>query len=98
MLRSAERFDQDRLAHNEPQEANMTDSIYLTPEEVVDRYRGGVSLGTLRNWRTRRIGPSYIKIGKAVLYPVEELEDLDKKNRVRCSASERLSEPAGDRA
>ena len=43
---------------------------YLTLEEVITRYRGKVSEGTLRNWRTMRIGPSFIKIGKAVLYPV----------------------------
>jgi hypothetical protein len=98
VLRRAGRLDENRLTHNEPQEANMTDSRFLTPEEVVDRYRGGVSLGTLRNWRTKRIGPSFIKIGKAVLYPVEELEDLDKRNRVPCSASERLIESARDRA
>lgn len=38
---------------------------YLTAEEVADRYRGSVSLGTLRNWRAMRLGPSFIKIGKA---------------------------------
>jgi hypothetical protein len=41
----------------------------LTLEEVFTRYRGQVSEGTLRNWRATRIGPSFIKIGKAVLSP-----------------------------
>jgi hypothetical protein len=31
-----------------------------------------------------RIGPPYVKIGKAVLYPMEELDAWDKKNLVMC--------------
>jgi hypothetical protein len=55
--------------------ASRTESpIFLTLEEVVERYRGQVSEGTLRNWRSMRIGPSFIKIGKAILYPLEELD------------------------
>lgn len=42
----------------------MPDPNYLTPEEVIARYRGQVSEGTLRNWRCMRIGPSFLKIGK----------------------------------
>jgi hypothetical protein len=60
---------------------------FLTPEEVSQRYRGEISVGTLRNWRAMRIGPSFVKIGKAVLYPVEHLDAWDKKNTVACSAS-----------
>lgn len=37
----------------------------------VTRDRRRVSVGTLANWRAMRIGPPYIKIGKAVLYPIE---------------------------
>lgn len=49
----------------------MPESKFLTPEEVSERYRGSISVGTLRNWRGMQIGPSFVKIGKAVLYPVE---------------------------
>src|ERR1700738_3251701 len=52
--------------------ASRTESpIFLTLEEVVERYRGQVSEGTLRNWRSMRIGPSFINIGKVILYPLE---------------------------
>lgn len=71
---------------------------YLTAEEVADRYRGSVSLGTLRNWRAMRLGPSFIKIGKAVLYPVHELDAWDEKNRVTCRASSRLLMSGQDQA
>jgi Helix-turn-helix domain len=68
----------------------MADIRFLTPEEVSERYRGGVSVGTLRNWRAKRIGPTFVKIGKAVLYPTSELDAWDQKNVVTCRASKRL--------
>jgi hypothetical protein len=68
----------------------MSSNRFLTAEEVSERYRGGVSVGTLRNWRAMRIGPTFVKIGKAVLYPVDELDAWDQKNMVTCRASKRL--------
>ena len=62
----------------------MDNRKFLTAEEVWERYRGTISLGTLRNWRAKRIGPAYVKLGKAVLYPIEELVSWDQKNIVEC--------------
>ncbi len=47
----------------------MTDRKFMTADEVSERYRGEISVGTLRNWRSARVGPGFVKIGKAVLYP-----------------------------
>ena len=69
----------------------MSTPAYLTLEEVVARNRDQVSEGTLRNWRAMRIGPSFIKIGKAVLSPVSELDRWDKSNLVICRPSRSLS-------
>ena len=74
----------------------MSDGKFLTAEEVSERYRGGVSVGTLRNWRAMKIGPSFVKIGKAVLYPIVELEAWDETNKIRCRASRRLTGSDGD--
>ena len=68
----------------------MTIPAYLTLPEVVERYRGQISEGTLRNWRSMRIGPSFLKIGKAVLYPVEELDRWDRSNLVQCRRTRSL--------
>ena len=65
----------------------MAEAKYLTPEEVAERYRGEISTGTLRNWRSMRIGPSFVKVGKGVLYPVGELDAWDSRNVVQCRAS-----------
>jgi hypothetical protein len=62
----------------------MAEKKFLTTEEVSERYRGQVTVGTLRNWRAMRIGPAFVKVGKAVLYPVAELDAWDKKNMVTC--------------
>jgi len=84
--------------HGESVEGSMDQRKYLTAEEVSERYRGGVSVGTLRNWRAMRIGPTFIKIGKAVLYPIDELEAWDQKNTVACRASKRPNTDARDDA
>ena len=62
----------------------MSSPTYLTVDEVMERYRGQVSEGTLRNWRALRIGPSYIKISKVPLYPIDELDRWDRSNLVLC--------------
>jgi hypothetical protein len=62
----------------------------MTLNEVVERYRGQICKDTLRNWRSMRIGPSFIKIGKAVLYPLEELDRRDRRNLVACRLSRSL--------
>lgn len=79
-------------------EAEMADSKFLTPDEVADRYRGGVSVGTLRNWRAMRLGPSFVKIGKAVLYPLDELDAWDEKNKVQCRVPNGPNGHRGDQA
>lgn len=63
----------------------MKSVLFLTPDEVAERYRNEISAGTLRNWRAMRVGPSYLKIGKTVLYPIAELEGWERKNLVACS-------------
>lgn len=63
----------------------MTDTKFLTIEEVSERSRAAISVGTLRNWRAMQIGPPYVKIGKAVLYPINELDPWDRKNMMNLS-------------
>lgn len=76
----------------------MAETRFLTAEEVSERYRGEVSVGTLRNWRAQRVGPPFMKIGKSVLYPLQGLEEWDRKNLVTCRASRKLrvAEDAGE--
>jgi predicted DNA-binding transcriptional regulator AlpA len=34
----------------------------------------GVRIETLRVWRTRKIGPNFVKLGKAVFYRLADIE------------------------
>lgn len=62
---------------------------YLTQDEVAERYRGLISVRTLANWRSMRIGPRFTKIGKTVLYEEGELDAWDERNTVKCAATVR---------
>ena len=44
----------------------------LTPLEVAETLK--VPVGTLAQWRYRRIGPPYMRIGRHVRYRAQELE------------------------
>jgi hypothetical protein len=68
----------------------MSNQMFLTLDEVIVRYREQISESTLRNWRSMRVGPSFLKLGKAVLYPLEELERWDRRNLVTCRPSRSL--------
>jgi hypothetical protein len=78
--------------------SEMTEQIFLTTEEVAERYRGEISVGTLRNWRAMRIGPGFVKVGKAVLYPIDALDAWDNSNLVLCRASRRVNVSEHDQA
>lgn len=55
------------------------DDEYLSPKEVVARYKGQIkSVGTLANWRISKQGPPYTKIGGRVVYPLEKLKEWEK--------------------
>ncbi|MGC2082103.1 MAG: helix-turn-helix domain-containing protein [Bradyrhizobium sp.] len=76
----------------------MGSQKYLTIDEVAERYRGAVSVGTLRNWRAMRVGPTFVKIGKAILYPEIELSAWEKTNMVACRAPGKRSVIGPDQA
>lgn len=50
---------------------------YLTTAEVAERYRTKES--TVRYWRHIGKGPRSVKIGRTVLYPVDEVERHDER-------------------
>ena len=61
----------------------MSEPMFLTLNEAIERYRGKISEGTLRNWRSMRVGPSFLKAGKAVLYPCDRPRGLFAQHRRR---------------
>lgn len=48
--------------------------VFLSPDEVVAALPG-ISRNTLAMWRYERKGPPYRKIGRSVVYALDELEE-----------------------
>lgn len=49
------------------------DKEFLTPTDLVARWGGAVTIGTLANWRSKGRGPSFVKIGSRVVYRVADV-------------------------
>ena len=84
MRKMTAKVDTDRAMETTMSEVAFDDEL-LTDDEVVARYKGRITLGTLRNWRALKLGPPYLKVGKAVLYSRSALQAWDKRNTVNCS-------------
>ena len=55
---------------------------YLTPEEVVTRYQGQISVRTLANWRSSGVSPPFVKVGGRILYRIKDLLEWERKRTV----------------
>ncbi len=42
-------------------DVKVSDRKFLTADEIVERYRGEVSVGTLPNWSSERVGLAFVK-------------------------------------
>lgn len=66
---------QTQTAAPTPQEIRQEPRALLDETEVAERLN--VSIGTVQNWRTRKEGPRYVKLGKrAVRYRPEDVESF----------------------
>lgn len=64
----------------------MSSSDYFTPAELVQRYRGSITIRTLANWRSTGEGPRYTKIGGRVLYPVDAVKTWEESRTLGAKA------------
>lgn len=54
---------------------------YLTPEELVGRWRGVVSARTLDNWRSLGRGPIWTQVHRRILYALADVERWECERR-----------------
>lgn len=54
------------------------DRQFLTVDELITRWGSVVTRGTLANWRSKRVGPPFVKLRARVLYPVSALIEFEK--------------------
>lgn len=64
-------------------------SIYLTPQELVQRWNGAVTTGTLANWRNQGKGPDYMKFGSRVRYSIISVVEYEKANMIGVNDNEK---------
>ncbi len=48
--------------------------IYLRPKDLCERWDGVITPGTLINWRVQGKGPRYSKIGRNVIYALDDIK------------------------
>lgn len=61
-----------------------TSNPHLRPEALAERW--GVAPKTLANMRTAGTGPTYVKIGGSVRYPLDAVEAYEADNTVQAVA------------
>lgn len=69
-----------------------TACVFMTPDELVARYKGNISVKTLANWRTKGGGPDYVKIGGKIMY---EIAAVSKWERFRTYGSTAVKAASG---
>ena len=62
-------------------------SDYLTQAELSDKW--DIPEGTLENWRTRGVGPLFLKLNQQIRYRPEDIEKYEQDN-LRVSTSQKV--------
>lgn len=71
---------------SEPDKTPEETEKYLTPEELIQRYRGKISLRTLDNWRSSGKGPHFTRVGWRILYPLSKVLDYEKRHTLKMAS------------
>ena len=61
--------------------AKLSVDEFLTPHQLVARWKNAVTRGTLANWRVRGTGPAFSKVGARVVYRLADVEEYEAKTR-----------------
>lgn len=57
---------------------------HLTSNELAERLR--VHVQTTKRWRVQGVGPKYLKFGKSVVYPIQEVEAWERQHLIQSTA------------
>jgi hypothetical protein len=76
----------------------MDQRTELTPGELVARWEGRRTLGTLKNWRHRGLGPPFRLVDHRVFYALADVEAWERDHPLNhFRASPRLARAANQR-
>ena len=65
--------------------ASSSENRILTDIEVAERL--GVSRFTVRSWRLKGVGPRFLKMGRAVRYRSQDVDEYERQALVETQAS-----------
>jgi excisionase family DNA binding protein len=65
--------------------ASRSENRTLTDLEVAERL--GVSRFTVRSWRLKGVGPRFLKMGRAVRYRSQDVDEYERQALVETQAS-----------
>ncbi|HKY46165.1 MAG TPA: hypothetical protein VJM50_23945 [Pyrinomonadaceae bacterium] len=71
----------------------MSSPAYLTPAQLQARWENAVTTGTLSNWRSQGRGPSFVKFGRSVRYPIQAVIDYEAANHHGQPANDNTKPP-----
>jgi hypothetical protein len=55
-------------------------SQFFTAAQLVQRWNGVVTTGTLANWRSKHVGPAFVKLRGRILYPADKVCEWEATN------------------
>jgi DNA-binding transcriptional regulator YiaG len=58
---------------------NRDDAVFLTERQLAERWN--MSVKTIRNWRSNRVGPTCVKLMGAVRYRLSDIIEFEQANR-----------------
>lgn len=70
----------ERAETNPDIKVKLTNKLFLNSKEVEELY--GISASTLANWRSKMLGPKYHKVGGAVRYKIEDLNNFMESKKI----------------
>ena len=66
---------------NDPRPSHSDPRIALSEAKLAERW--GISRRTLQRWRRESRGPSFLRLGRRVVYRLDDIEIFEKVARVR---------------
>jgi len=60
--------------------------LFLSPQELAERYNGKVTVRTLANWRSSGISPPFTKVGGRIFYRLQDIEEWEKTRTVKSTS------------
>lgn len=71
-------------AQSHPKRRSFQSGTATTQQIAIDEYelaaRWGLSVRTLRRWRTERLGPVFCKLGAQIRYLIAEIETFERRH------------------